>query len=143
MRDVIEFIETRTHRTWLSVPNHYEFKPRGRAQFLQRWAWRFLQRRGALAQAVTEHLEYTRHRIDTRDLMRRLIEQRRASLEMGFEPEELLIGSEDFAELMGYPQIQHAVSFDTTYNRGYRIYDLRVRIIPWMRGMLAMPKERA
>ena len=136
----VQFVETREHMVLTPVKNHYEFKPKGRLQALQRWAWRFLWWRGAMSQAFDETSTYTRHVIDTDDVVTRLIKQRSGLLN-GYnrEPKELLIGAEDFAELMGSPMIRNSYSFGVEYCRDERIMGLRVTVVPWMSGMLVMP----
>jgi hypothetical protein len=137
----VRFVELRERRELVPVKDHFEFKPSGRLQRLQRWAWRFLHWRGALRQAFDETVSYTQHVINTDDVMRRLMEQRRGLFDYGQEPRELLIGAEDFAELMSQPQIHNYMDFGAEYVSGRRIMGLKVRVIPWMRGMLVMPKE--
>lgn len=137
----VEFVEHKERRFMLPVKNHYEFKPKGRLQFLQHWAWNLLLHRfKALEQAQEEHVEYTRHVIDTNDVVERLIRQR-INLLRGYnkEPTEVLIGSEDFAEMMNSPRFHHEQCFDATYYRSQQLMGLKVRVIPWMRGMVVMP----
>lgn len=143
MRNIVQFVETRESVRSFIVPDHFKFKPRGRMQFLQRWAWRFLQWRLALEQAYEDRSFFTRHTIDVDDVMQRLMKQRESAFAHGFDPKELLIGSEDFAEMMGSPRIHQAMEFHTEYSRDRRVMGLRVRVIPWMRGTLVMPREGA
>jgi hypothetical protein len=151
-RDPVVFVETRERVCMRPVPDHFRFVPksrwkdvRGRVhQWLQRKAWAFLQRSTALEQAFEDKIEFTRHVIDTDNVVYRLIEQKIALYE-GYDREgtELLIGRETFAELMNAPEIRHDTSFSGEYfvhgERGPRVMGLRVRVIPWMRGMLVMP----
>lgn len=141
MRDsrLVEFVETRETSVPFVLKDRYEFKPKGRLQSLQRWAWKFLHWRKAMEQAWDERITYTRHVIDTQSVVERLIQQRSALFDYGAEPKELLIGSQDFAELMGAPEIRQALDFQAEYMSGRRVMGLRVCVIPWMRGMLVMP----
>jgi hypothetical protein len=142
VRDFVQFIETTERRSLVPAPGRYEFKPSGRFQSLQRLAWRFLAWRGAVPQARDETITYTRHAIDTANVVERLYRTREGLFAYGREPAEILIGSEDFAELMCAPEIRTAMSFHAEYHQGKRLLGLTVRVIPWMRGMLVMPKSK-
>jgi hypothetical protein len=133
----VEFVETRREFSWVPVPDHFEFRPTGSFQRLQRWAWKFLHRRGALHEASRKEVKYTRHVVDCTDIVERLIRARSGLLEG--DPRELLIGSEDFADLMTLPPLRIRHDFDLEYRSTGRIMNLKVRVIPWMSGMLVMP----
>jgi hypothetical protein len=53
----------------------------------------------------------------------------------------LLIGSKDFSELMNAPEFQQHLSFGSPYMVNGTVYNMRVVIIPWMEGVLVVPKE--
>jgi hypothetical protein len=56
------------------------------------------------------------------------------------EPQTLLIGGEDYEELMDSPEIRQAITFSASYYHGREgICGLTVKVIPWMRGMVVMP----
>lgn len=156
----ITFVATRERRTVLPKLNHFEFVPKahwgGWAGHVHIWllrkAWAFLHWRGALRQAMVDHLDYQRVVIDPDDVMKRLLAQRRALFEMHQTPREVLIGAQDFEELMDTPEIQRQITFNAQLltrsardvECGWRDQDttvlgLKVRVIPWMRGMVVMP----
>jgi hypothetical protein len=139
MKQIVQFVEIQRDAEWRPVPDHFEFVPAGRLQWLQRLAWRFLNWRGVLKQATREHVTFTQHVIDTGDVMERLYRARAAMFDGGREPREVLIGSEDFAELMGSAPVRQAMDFDCEYRRNRTLMGLKVRVIPWMRGVLVMP----
>lgn len=83
----------------------------------------------------------TRIPINDKDFMARLWKQKRALFDQfRREPATLWIGGEDYRELMSSPHIQQAFSFSASFNYGRdEVYGLRVKVIPWMRGMVVMP----
>lgn len=82
-----------------------------------------------------------------RDFMQTLYEQRRELMQMfNREPKRLLVGAEDFAQMMRHPDVgRQAFQFEAEYSMGGgaknrpRICGLEVEVIPWMRGILVMP----
>ena len=80
--------------------------------------------------------------IDGKTFAERLFKQKRALMEtFRREPTTLLIGAEDYAELMNCPIINQQFRVSSSFNYGkYEVYDLTVEVIPWMRGMMVMPK---
>ncbi len=141
MNRAIEFVARHTVTTMQPIPDGYKFKPAGRAQWIQRLAWRFLQWRGALAQAYEPKCEIFRHAIEADTFIERILKQRHELLR-GFnrDGQTLLIGSEDYAELMRAPDMRdHMFTFDTRVGMDRQIVGLTVRVIPWMRGMVVMP----
>lgn len=56
---------------------------------------------------------------------------------------KILIGSEDFSKLLGKPDINQYITFSSE-NRlggrlGYKICNITVEVIPWMKGVLLVP----
>ena len=119
----------------------YKFKPHGRAMWLQRLAWRFLNWRGAMEQAYEPTVKVTRHLIDSDRFIDRLLKQKRSLFDaFNKEGQRLLIGSEDYAELMNSPEIgHHHFDFRAEVGFGRSIVGLKVEVIPWMRGAVVMP----
>ena len=79
--------------------------------------------------------------VNGKTFMERLWKQKRSLVEnFRREPMTLWIGGEDYSELMSSPQVRQEfmVHAEFRYGRG-EIYGLKVRVIPWMRGMLVMP----
>ena len=79
-------------------------------------------------------------------LMVRIAKQRSAVFKLlNREPKELLIGAEDYAELMRETPAHYLFDFNAQYVRGERgvaqIMGLKVRVIPWMRGVLVIPPD--
>lgn len=106
--------------------------------WLQKLCFAVLRRLRAYEISRTE--EIVRYPINGRSFMERLLTQRRElSRELGIAPRTLLIGGEDYEELMCAPEVRHAFQFNAPYCRDISVYGLTVKVIPWMRGMLVMP----
>lgn len=141
MNRTIEFMARSTVTTMHPIPDGYKFKPAGRAQWLQRLAWRFLQWRGSLAQAYEPKCEIVRHTIEADTFIERILTQQH-ELMRGFnrDGQTLLIGGEDYAQMMCATEMRdHFFRFDARLGMGRQILGLNVQVIPWMRGMVVMP----
>lgn len=115
-----------------------------------KWLQRFLLRR--LRNLGTtfkdEVISYQEHTFKPSTFMENLFRQRAHILkQFSRDTEALLIGAKDFAELMGDPEIRSVVEFRAEYhNRVGRItsiHGIRCIIIPWMEGVVVLPKEAA
>ncbi len=91
-------------------------------------------------------VEITRIPIDGSTFVQRLYEQQRALFDtFGPRPHTLLIGAEDYRDLMRSPDSgTHAFVFNAEVGwgdgRGYRTFHgLHVRVVPWLRGAVVMP----
>lgn len=141
MNKTVEFVALSTTTTMHPIPEGYKFKPAGRMQWLQRLAWRFIQRCGSLVQAHEPKHEVVRHTIEADTFIERVLKQR-YELMRGFnrDGQTLLIGSEDYAEMMCSPEMRdYAITFDARVGIDRQIVGLTVKVIPWMRGMVVMP----
>ena len=88
-----------------------------------------------------DSVKVTRIVFNSDDFMSKLWEQKRYLYDhFNREHKTLLIGAEDFEEMMSTPAITQALVFSASFNYGAReIYWLTVKVIPWMRGVLVMP----
>lgn len=93
-------------------------------------------------QLVEDRVEVQRVVLDGRTFVERILKQR-AELERHFNKRavSLLIGAEDYADLMGSPEITQMLTFraDDAYMYRGEFMGLTVTIVPWMRGLLVMP----
>lgn len=135
----IEFVEHRELRELVVVPDQYKFKPSGRFVWLQRLAWNFLAWTKALEHVSDDKVTFTRHTIDADDFIHR-IDKQKESLWRSFhkEGQRLLIGSEDYAELMNCSYMRTDFHFRAEICVNNKILGLTVEVIPWMRGMVVM-----
>lgn len=136
----VEFVAHERITAMVPMLDAFKFAPSGRARWLQRLAWRFLQWRGALAQAYEPKTTIRRHTIDADRFIERVFKQKRALLE-GFnrDGQRLLIGSEDYFDLMGELSINEHFSFTAQVGYDRQLVGLKVEVIPWMRGAVVMP----
>lgn len=140
-RTTLTFVAQHQSVTMVPMFDAFKFKPKGPAQWLQRLAWRFLNWRGAMEQAYEPTVQYFRHTIDSGSFIERIIRQKQELL-AGFNKtaQRLIIGSEDYAELMGCLDVQYQhFSFDAKVHHGRRLLGLSVEVVPWIRGAVVMP----
>lgn len=111
--------------------------------------WQWLQRLCifALRKIGAHHNEMTcsTHAVQfaPAEFMERLLERRYNLVERyGRDIDRLLIGSEDFDEMMRTQSHMTRFEFSTSFARDRSVMGMRVEVIPWMRGMLLLPKER-
>lgn len=135
---VIQFVKTTEKWHTVTVKDAYEFRKDRPARWLQSVCLWVLRKLGAFYQRDTVTIE--RHVLQAKTFMERLFKQRAeiASL-LNREPKVMLIGSDDYFELMNEPAIHQSFVFDAEYGKDRRILGLEVRVIPWMRGVLVMP----
>jgi len=85
-------------------------------------------------------VKVTRIPIDAEKFMEKVWLQKRYLFEaFNQRPQTLLIGAEDYEEMMSSPEITQSFVFEASYNFGERqIQGLTVKVIPWMRGAVVM-----
>lgn len=121
--------------------------PRGRLQWLQRLAWRFLERMCALKRYSRNDEVERRELIDHTDLMGRVLAAKRWAFdECRGVPRHILIGADDFAELMTNPQMQREfarfqVQFPGGVDRRPVMLELTWHVLPWMQGFVVLPED--
>ena len=98
------------------------------------------------ARKVEQKIACTRIAIDPADFMTKLSKSRHAVHEIcGRSPDLLLVGAEDFEEMMGFPAIYNVVQFDAPYRGGINgrpiVMNMRVCVIPWMRGAIPLMRH--
>lgn len=128
------------------IKDVFTFRKDRPAHWLQRLCLWTLAKLGCFTSTETVKIE--RHVIGRKGkrFMEALMQQRE-NLRINFNrhPTRLLIGAENYAELMSEPPSETGFSFQTEYymgnGRGRRptVCDLTIEVIPWMRGMLVMP----
>lgn len=85
-------------------------------------------------------MKVTHFVIDGETFASRLFAQQSALFDtFGRESRTLLIGGEDYRDLMNSPEVRHAFSFGSQFNCDRQVFGLTIRVIPWMRGMVVMP----
>lgn len=138
----IEFIEYDRETTFVAVPSAFTFKPTGRFQFLQRWALKFLLNCKVLEPYYRPDVKITSHTIDADSFMEKLFRMKHEFFrEFRGEGEWILMGSKDYAELMSSPEVaMHGLTFLAEVGYRRRIIGIEVRVVPWISGIVLMPK---
>jgi hypothetical protein len=112
-------------------------------RWLQRLCCWLLGKLGSFYVEEVKEIKVTRHIINPDKFMEKLDEQQK-SLWKYFkcDAERLLIGVEDYRALSGeigrLPP--HMFSFTGRYIYDRRIMGLKIQVIPWMKGLLVVPK---
>lgn len=145
-RDTVEFVHIDRIPVVKELRDVFEFRPDRPAYWLQWLCLWTLRKLGCYAQLETTKIE--RHVVGKKGekFMHYLLSQQRSLTEfLNREPERLLIGAEDFANIMNEPNVgTYHWAFDAQYYKGNgsgkpTICGLRVEVVPWMRGLLVMP----
>ena len=141
----VEFVALKQTKETLELKDKFELRTDMPMVWLQKICFFILKKLKAFSQKET--IKYDRVVINTGSFMDQIFEQRHELLKsFNFEPDRLLIGSEDYAELMKEQVLNYQYQFDTSY-MAYRngvktVCGLTVEIIPYMRGILVMPKAQ-
>ena len=137
----IQFIKTTESLSWTILEDAWSLRKDFRWKWMERFARWLIRKIGVNAREPVVEVE--RIVVDPDDIMKKLFAQRHAWLDMNEEPKRLLIGSEDFAQLMQHKEMHHHFTVDCEYYKGgrdgRRVMGLQVEVIPWMRGVLVMP----
>lgn len=137
---IIEFVNFKEHRYPCENTDVFQFRKDRSAIWLQKACFFVLRELGAFHLYETVTIE--RHQLDARTFVERLFKQQEG-IERFFNmrPTRLLIGSEDYAELMGELAATQMFSFRAEYVYAREILGMTVQVIPWMRGCLVMPLD--
>ena len=144
MKQTVSFIEPYTEFKTVTDNSAFSIREDRPHLWLQKACCWVLGKLGAYRVDTQTKIEY--RTIDADSFITRIVKQRESVFALtNHEPRELFIGAQDYAELMHETVSAHMFSFDAVYMRGERgartVMGLRVRVIPWMRGVLVMPKE--
>ena len=81
----------------------------------------------------------TQFTFEEHDFARNLYRQRDDLFDFfGRTGSQLLIGGEDFRALMDSPEVTRDFTFYVELARDRRVFNLSVRVIPWMKGMVVV-----
>lgn len=138
MYQEIEFVSLSNKRIRFDDTEAFQLRQDRPAIWIQKVCFFVLRKLRAFH--VGERIEIERHRIDASTFMDRLFKQR-YGIEQFFNmrPTRLLIGSEDYADIMREVAVNNMFSFQAQYGYGREILGMTVEVIPWMRGVLVMP----
>lgn len=140
----VEFLVPQHASRLVRKKGAYSVRPERPLPWLQRLCCWVLERLGA-HYMESENFVVEHRVIDGPTFIDRLFQQR-AELQRHFNymPTRLLIGPQEYAQLMAEPGVCHHFSFEAPYHVSdrtgqRRIVNLTVEIVPWMRGLLVMP----
>lgn len=144
MRDphVVEVINYDRVATTYELKEAFEFRKDLKHHWLQKLCIKVLKKLGAYC--LKENISYVRHVIDVDNMAKRVWVSRRAVIEhLARDPGTLLIGSADYAELMGSPEMRSMMAFSGSFavdgRNGPTLCGMKVVVVPWMSGMLPVP----
>lgn len=145
MKQTVTFIEPHPKFKTVTDNNAFAVREDRPHVWLQKVCCWVLRKLGAYRIDTQTKIEY--RTIDADTFMDRIAEQRASVFELlNCQPKELLIGAQDYAELMHEADIPFPFSFSASYAVGERgvaqIMGLKVRVIPWMRGVLVLPPDK-
>lgn len=84
----------------------------------------------------------TKHTVKPKDFMEAVFRQRRnIEYEFNRRPTKMYIGADDYQELMKAVEVNTPFMFRAEYNIDRRVMGLDVHVVPWMKGILLLPKE--
>lgn len=136
-KQTIEFVEMMERRVRFDNTKAFQLRNDRPARWLQKVCFYILRKLRAFY--IGESVIVERHTLDAKTFMERLFRQR-DGIERFFNirPTKLLIGAEDYAELMREVATMKMFSFRAEYGYGKEILGMTVQVIPWMRGCLVM-----
>lgn len=124
----------------------YTYHPEKGWKPLQKIALWFLRKLECFRTSLHDEISYVQCDEDT--LIERIIKQEREVLGMcGHAPARVYIGRDDFMEILSLRESPHDFfSIEVDYEIGkdrktYKIRGMPVSVVPWMRGVLVVPKE--
>ena len=138
---VIEFVTFSEIRSPYENIDRFEFRKDRPYKWLQKVCFYVLRK--LCAYSISESVTIERHVLNGEKFIDRILKQRQELIsKFNMEPDRLLIGAEDYADLMDETMSNHQFYFNATYGRYDRYLNLKVEVIPWMRGCIVMPKEK-
>lgn len=118
----------------------FEFKAKGRAVWLQRilfWVLRKLKCYGSIKTATVHQIPLGRLE---KDFVPTIMAAEESQWKFHREPECIIIGSKEFAELTSVMVPPSEFSFTAEYYQNRTICGLPVYVTPWMSGWVVLPK---
>jgi len=140
---IVEFVSTNYEQRYSPVTNAFEFRKDKKYHWLQKLCCKIMKKIGA--HYMMPYTTIKRTTIDTQDLLNQInLQHKEVFKSFNMRPTRLVIGVEDFQDLMGVTDVERYMTFDTQYSgsdsQGNRkIFGLNVAIVPWMKGMVVLP----
>lgn len=111
----------------------------------QKFAWWLVKKTGAAKEYYEENTVYEQLEFSASEFFNKILEAKIRIFNEHFynkNPSIIYIGSEDFADLMNSKKARdagffaHTISFNVTARFDAEIYNLPVKVLPYMRGCL-------
>ena len=135
----VEFVLTKESSITTLVKDNFQFrkdKKYHRIQKLLFWGLKKLE-----CYAETETVFFEKHTVATNNFLDALLQQEQELIALyNVRGAFVLIGSEDFSRMTNTPEIRNVFEFSSMYHRDNEICGMRVKVIPWMRGVLVVPE---
>lgn len=139
-RQTIEFVALTELRRSFDNPDAFQYRKDRPLPWLQKACFFVLKKLRAFS--IDKAVTIERHTIEARTFLERLLKQQESVMQLlGKRPTLLLIGAEDYAELMHEAVSTQMFSFSAEYGYEREILKMTVRVIPWMRGCLVLPRN--
>jgi hypothetical protein len=135
----VQFVTCERTDALVRVNDAFAFNPRRGWAWLQHAALWVLRRLDCYY--MEEQSSYSYHALHGPTFMERVYRQHQELRRTyGQKAVTLLMGAEDYAELMGGPEIRQYIELDLSGVT--KVHGLELKIVPWMRGVVVLPRER-
>jgi hypothetical protein len=116
----------------------YDFEPKGKLKWLQRFMWNMLFKMEAIQQHYDTKTEVKKVLIDRGSVADNLLKSYRSWFNYGKKPTRVYMGHEQFEELSYNHLEHHLVGFNFTVPMSYNrtVFDLPIEVLPNMNGVL-------
>jgi hypothetical protein len=148
MEQIVQVVQYQSDIKYVPLEDQFKLCTERGHVWLQRMAIWVLRRLGC--NAITIRVEATRVTVNTDHFMSNLIAQDRELVSMYHQRgDRLLLGNEEFHKLVNCDILNnHPISFEAAYRHTVREgneysiggFKMKVTVIPWMKGMLVLPK---
>jgi hypothetical protein len=143
MREIV-FRQMHKETEWFKSPDTFRFNERSKHHWLQKLCLRILARLNCHVMEETYKVVRLSLAPPDREAIANAILQQRELLDYDYNLRAayVLMGSKEFKDIARQKHDSlNMFAFDVTLRNQFRYFDCEVRVIPWMSGILVMPKE--
>lgn len=140
MQQIVEFVQTKMESVPFEYDDKYKFRKDKKYHLVQKVCLWVLDKIGAKANGVDT--VYNKTVFNSNYFMEKVFTQMdNAQRVFDIRPDILLIGESDFRDIVGSKDINQIMVFDYSYNYNRELLGLKVCVVPWMKGYLALRKK--
>lgn len=140
MNQIIKSLELKPKLTQDEFEWAFQYRSDRSYKWLQKLCFWILRKLKAFHQE--DRATYITIEIDTEKFIKRLFQQRESIARcLSLDTTHLLIGHDDFVELMEETKYYSSFSFVTKYGYGQQLFGLKVIVVPWMQGFVLLTKD--